>query len=205
MTTTRVLFIDEAYFKKMTGLSDDENQTTSPLDAGLLISAIEDSQILYLEDLLGSGVCNELKSQINSGTITGYNATLLYDYVKPAHVKYTMALLPYNTTYQLTNKGYQSFTSDTSKPAEDKTLDKLENRYMEVAQKWGNKIVKYLQENHLHFPLYDNPGSGLDVVRPKSSSLLSSIYLPINQTWTGCRTSNDAENNYGSLDDYLNS
>src|SRR5258708_2757689 len=113
MTTTastRILFINEDYFKKATTIgSDGQND---PFDSSLLISTIEDAQTMYIEDLLGSGVSDDLQ----------------------------------------------------------------------IAQKYGEKIVKYLQENQQHFPRYYNPGSGLDVISPLQSSYLSSIYLPISNS-----------------------
>src|SRR5205085_2135220 len=113
--------------------------------------------ILYIRDLIGSGIYRQLQSDIVNSTLSGYNQTLLYDYIKPALVKYTLSMLPYKVTYQMTNKGYQKFKSDTSEAAENKTLDIIGNQDLQIAQRLGEDIVAYLRQNHLRFPLYDNP------------------------------------------------
>lgn len=80
-------------------------------------------------------------------------------------------------TFQATNKGYQSRNSEFSNPTDIREITSMALRYKQRADAFAHKVTAYLVENRATYPLYDNPGSGLDTIHPRETHLIGGFYL----------------------------
>jgi len=74
--TNFVYFISTSYLIDNSPLNEN-------LDPKLLKSAIKESQEIYIRDIIGSGIYDELQTQAFAGTLTHLNTTLLDSYIAP--------------------------------------------------------------------------------------------------------------------------
>ena len=103
------LFINPSVIKNTTYL--DEN-----IDEKYIRVAIETAQQLYIEPIIGSGIYDQLQTQINAGTLTALNTTLLTDAIQPALEYWTLHELIEPLLYKFNNKNIAKKTSDNSNP-----------------------------------------------------------------------------------------
>jgi len=66
--TNFVYFISTTYLKDNTPLNEN-------VDDKLLKSAIKEAQEIYIRDIIGSGIYNQLQTQAFAGTLTQLNTT----------------------------------------------------------------------------------------------------------------------------------
>lgn len=168
------LFISEKYLKDNSIIS--ENVDFKQLKPEII--AIQD---IYIEPLLGTGLYREIKAQIVAGTVSSANQTLLDTMISPCLMWYIMAFSPIALSYKYANKGVLTKQGgDSSNPA---TLDELNNvtsEYKNRAEAYAERLIKFLLENHNTYPLYNNPGTGIDVIIPKRAgySVPMSLAMP---------------------------
>jgi hypothetical protein len=81
--TNFVYFISTTYLKDNTPLNEN-------VDDKLLKSAIKEAQEIYIRDVIGSGIYNELQTQAYANTLTALNVTLLDSYIAPCVKYYTL-------------------------------------------------------------------------------------------------------------------
>jgi hypothetical protein len=156
--TNFVYFISTTYLKDNTPLNEN-------VDDKLLKSAIKEAQEIYVRDVIGSGIYNELQVQAFAGTLTQLNTTLLDSYIAPCLKYYTLteAMLP--MTFKLMNKSVASRESDNARAVSVEEMTMIEGRYRDKAD----------------YPLFLNPGSTFDTIRPKNTAFVGGIYLPTSQ------------------------
>lgn len=169
-----ILFISEETLKEMSSINEN-------VDSKYLTNIIIDCQDIYIHPIIGSGIYNELKSQIKAGTITdagnARNKTLLDEYIIPALIAWVKYESPIELNYKLTNKNVSSKDSENSQPAADKTIEKLMDRFKDKAEWRSERITRYLMENRSLFPLFDNPGTGYDTIRPRKNNFTCGMFL----------------------------
>jgi hypothetical protein len=51
------------------------------------------------------------------------------------------------------------------------------NRYKKRAENYKQRLIKYLRQNQVLFPLYLNYGSGIDAIKPERDAYTASIWL----------------------------
>lgn len=125
-------------------------------DTGLigkeLIDIIQED---FLRPVLGNDFYESLKTEIADDAYTGSNETLHKDYIKPMLAFYVWWKVLPSIHMQTTNHGIQSNFSEFSQTGTDQQRGDL----MKSAQDCGDskcaKLVRYLDDNHELFPLYD--------------------------------------------------
>jgi hypothetical protein len=165
------------YFISVTFLKDN-TPINENLDDKLLKSAIKESQEIYIRDVIGSGIYDELQDQAYNGTLTTPNTTLLDSYIAPCLKYYTLteAMLP--MTFKFMNKSVASRNSENATPVSTQELTLIEQRYRDKAEYYAERLRDYLKENPTIYPKFLNPGTGFDVIRPKNTAVLGGFYLP---------------------------
>lgn len=139
--------------------------------------AIRNAQKLYIRPYLGSGLYDELNTQIAGSSLTTLNNTLLNDYVAPALMWWAIyEALPF-LRVRFTNKNIVTKTSENSTNVDIKDLEKTQHEVESRARSFTDLLVKYLLQNSTSYPLYINPGSGVDTVFPQNTGFDSDIYL----------------------------
>jgi hypothetical protein len=165
-----VIFISEQALK-------DNSIINENVDMKVLLPVIKLAQEKYMMPILGTGLYNELKTQITAATITVLNKTLLDDYIQPALIWWIMAEAPMPLTYKFMNKSVATRSSENANAASLNDLLKLEERFKDNAEWYSQRITNYLLQNIQSYPLYSNPGSGIDTIVPKKTMYSTGMYL----------------------------
>jgi hypothetical protein len=169
--TNFVYLISTTYLKN-------ESPINENVDDKLLKSAIKESQEIYIRDIIGSGLYNELQTQAFAGTLTANNTTLLDTYVAPCLKYYTLTESMLPMTFKMLNKTVATRNSDNANAIgiEDMTL--IERRYRDKAEYYANRLQDYLLANPTIYPLFLNAGSTIDTIHPHDVQVFGGIYLP---------------------------
>jgi hypothetical protein len=139
--------------------------------------AIERAQYRYIRPIIGSGIYDQLQTQINAGTLTALNTTLLTSYIQPALEWWTIRELVFPMTYKFNNKSVSKKNSDNSSPIELNEALQLRDEFHNNAEELTESLRLYLLENDTDYPLYDNPGTGVDTVHPTSNVFSAGWYM----------------------------
>lgn len=173
-----VIFIGEDYIKKTSYI--DEN-----VDVKLLRNSILETQDFRIEPIVGTGLYNELKDQVDSGTKTALNNTLLNTYLAPALKYWVLIDASLILNYKIMNKSIVKRTSDNTEQLDLSELDRLMNHFKIRAEFYSEKATKYLIENEASYPLYNDAGDGFDTVHPYRNNYTQGLYLGQKRTYKG--------------------
>lgn len=165
-----VLLLTATYIKDYTFV--DPN-----VDEKYIRISIEEAQKIHIRNYIGSGLYNEIISQVQSGSLTALNTTLLDDYIIPALKWWTMVEAAPFLTYKVTNKNIVRKNSENSTGVDFTELYKFMVMVTDKAQYHTRRLIDYLLQNASSYPLYDNPGSGFDTIYPQSYSYDQGIYM----------------------------
>lgn len=170
MAVNYTLFIDENYLRA--------NSTVDlNVDSKIIGPSVYDAQTKYILPLIGSGLYDEISTQIQTNTVSTVNRALLDLQVKPTLAKYTLVELLPLLHFKFTNKGIMKQLSDSNQPVDFKEFNAIKDWLYDAAQLAADSITLYLIENSSSFPLFTQPGNGVDVVHPNlSSSFHMGIY-----------------------------
>ena len=172
------LFISVNYIKENTLIDGN-------VDEKYIRITIADAQKIHILPILGTGLYNEISSQITAGTLTTLNRTLLRDYIQDA-LKYWVVYEGVDLfTYKVTNKSISKKDSDNSDPIDESEVIRLMDRNKDKAEYFSERVTKYLLANESDYPLFNNPGSDCDTVIPNRNNYTTGWNL------------DDVEKNYG--------
>lgn len=165
-----VKFISEDKLKELSAIhGNTDNVMLQPI--------ILECQVLYIEPIVGTGIYNELISQINLNTVSVLNARLLDDYIIPCLVAYIKYEAPVELNYKFTNKNVSKKSSENSEPNSLEETKFLMDRLKNKAEYYAERVTKYLCENTNSYPLFSNPGNGTDTVHPNESNYTCGMVL----------------------------
>lgn len=164
------LLVSEQFIKDTTVI--DEN-----VDMKLLRDVIELCQDKYILPLVGTGIYNQLQSQIVSGSLSADNTILMDSYVIKAMKWWVQYEGVDVLTYKFNNKSVSKKTSENSQPIDMEEVRRLMEKFRTNAEMYSQRLTNYLIANISTFTLYSNPGSTIDTIIPKRNSYTTSIYL----------------------------
>ena len=165
-----VIFISETYIKDSSYI--DEN-----VDVKLIRNNILETQDIRIRSIIGTGLYDELKTQITANTKTALNITLLSTYIAPALKYWVLHDSALIFTFKIMNKSIVKRTSENTETIQTTDLDRLMNFFKTRAEYYSDRVTRYLIENETSFPLYTNAGSGVDTVFPKRNNFTQGLYL----------------------------
>lgn len=165
-----ILLVTSAYVKDYTFI--DQN-----VDEKYIRISIEEAQKIHIRQYIGSGLYDEIITQVTTSSVTALNTTLLDNYIIPALKWWTLVEAAPYLTYKVTNKNIVRKNSDNSSGIDYNELDQFMNMVVDKAQYHSARLIAYLCENSTSYPLYDNPGDGVDTIYPKRSAFDCGIYL----------------------------
>lgn len=169
--TNFVYLISTTYLKDNTPINEN-------VDDKLLKSAIKESQEIYIRDIIGSGLYNEIQDQAFNGTLTNNNTTLLDTYIAPCLKYYTLTESMLPMTFKMLNKTVASRNSDNANAITIEEMTLMERRFRDKAEYYANRLKDYLCANTSTYPKYLNAGSTLDTIFPQDVQVFGGIYLP---------------------------
>lgn len=145
-----VLLISEMFLKNNTVINTNvEFKQLRPT-----IMAVQDMQI---QQAIGSPMFEELKTQVDTATLTAANTTLIEDYLQPAIMYWVLADSPLLLSYKITNKGVVSLNSDNAVNASLSEVNYLAQNYKKKAEWYTERVTTYLCANHVLYPTYVGP------------------------------------------------
>ena len=147
------------------------------VDDKILTNSIAIAQEMHLLPMLGTGLYNELKTQIAAGTLTALNTTLMSTYIVNALKYYSLYELIEPLNYKFTNKAIMKKRSENSEPIGFEEMTTFKDKLRNIAEWHVERMRLYLIENQTSYPLYLNPGTGVDIIHPKQNSYNGGWYL----------------------------
>jgi len=168
-----VYFISSTFLKEHTPINEN-------VDDKILKNAIQEAQEIYIRDVIGSGIYNELQTQAFNNTLSTANKTLLDSYIAPCLKYYTLTESMLPMTFKMLNKTLGTRTSDNTQPVTIDEMTLIERRYRDKAEYYAQRLREFLQANSTIYPLFFNPGSTIDTIRPHNTQIFGGIYLPPN-------------------------
>jgi len=119
---------------------------------------IYNSQILYLEPILGSDLYDKIKNLISGNTMTSIlnpnYYTLLTSYIIPSVVFHTMELfIPFNS-FEIADGGMSQHNPSNASYSPFDDIDRIVAKYRTIGTKYDDKLSKFLCENSELFPEY---------------------------------------------------
>lgn len=157
-----VLFITQTALEEASLINEN-------VDMKLLKPTIITVQDMQIHTTIGTGLYEELKTQITANTVTALNKTLLDNYIQPAIVWWCMYEAPVNLSYKFMNKSVVKRSSENSDtPAYDELIS-VANKYKDKAEWYTKRLFNYLCEHSSDYPLFDNAGEGIDIIEPTSN------------------------------------
>lgn len=163
-----VYLISEDTLKTETVLNDN----VSPEYFG---SAIETAQEIYLQQLIGTSLLNDLCNKVKNDSLTADDKTLLDEYITPflkfkvlAEVTLPLAFKYRNTGVVQTNNEYVYNTGI-------KDVFQLASHYDQRANFFAIRMTDWLCANSVKFPSYHNTTTG--ELSPNKNAYNTSIFL----------------------------
>jgi hypothetical protein len=170
------LFVTEEYLKKNSLINDN-------VDMDVVVPVLIKIEDMFIQPIIGTGLFNELKTQIEASTAPDYNSAVtslnrtLLELIRKCMVWYFMSEAPLAFTFRFMNKGVMKKSSDNSTPAELSEINNLMDKYKNDAEWYAERITNHLKENSADYPLYSNPGSGCDTIRPNTTNYTCGMNL----------------------------
>lgn len=164
----RALFITEQFIK-------DNSPINGDLDVKYISSIIDMCQKVYIIPLLGTALYNEIAGEINAGSVSSNNQSLLDDYIQDALLYYVLAEGIAIWVYKIENKSIVKKNSENSSTIDSEEVAMLRDMYRDKAEFFSQRLSNYLMENATQslYANYLDAGSGIDVVHPKKNSYTS--------------------------------
>ena len=144
---SRVLFISEKFIKENSQIDDN-------VDMKKILPTIWQSQIQYIQTLLGTQLYEDLTSKISAGTIAGNDLTLVNDYIADTLMYWCIYELQIPLLFNFRNKSTATNNSTFSNPIGTKELARIENRMKSKAEFFSSRLTSYLLANQTLFPLF---------------------------------------------------
>ena len=170
----KVYFVTEDYIKENSEVQD----TT---DIKYLKKNIIVAQDIYIQQILGTELFNDIKNSIINNSISTEYRTLLENYIQPTVLYYALyKSIPF-LSIKITNKSVNRKEADNAKPIDTNDVKFLQNEYLNTAEFYSERMIGFLLENYEDdYPLYNNSyNTDKDEMQHKSNSPYSTggLYL----------------------------
>ena len=170
---TKGLFFDQDYYYE-------ETPTDENTEWNLIRPVVWQCQKVYIEDIIGSVLYDLIEDEIvaNDGPLTTPRlVTLCNEYIAPCLVYYTLMEAQVSLTFKIRNRSVQTQRGTDTDEVDFQTHKYLKAEYKTVAEKFAQKIERYLIANSTTFPEYTNYTTS-DQVRAQNQRPTVSVYLP---------------------------
>lgn len=143
----RTLFISQQDFKDKVNLSDN-------VLSKYIIPSIALVQDRYIRKILCDDFYDELITQVDAGTLTSANETLIDDYIKPAMVYRAYARYVSTANVYSTASGLRKFVEQDSEAATASDLASIIKQAESDAVFYERELYEYLEDNEDNYPTY---------------------------------------------------
>ena len=145
------------------------------LDDDKLNFVIKNSQVIHVQNYLGTDLYNALQENAIGGTLSTEQELLIDEYVNPMLVNWSLTEFVSVSAYTLSNKGLLKHTDETAETVSMEEIDALVLKYQKIAEYFTERLIKFLCDNTSTYPEYNtNNGSDID---PETSSTYGGLFL----------------------------
>lgn len=121
----------------------------------MLASFIEVSEVMHLkQDILGESLYDAIISEIENGTLSGANLTLVTNYLYNLSAWYSFWESAPFLTYRTTAKGVNKMYSENSQALDKDEMAMYRQSILDKAIYWRNATLKYLENKKTLYPLW---------------------------------------------------
>ena len=191
-----VLFISENKLKENSFINGN-------VDDKLIRATIIQVQDMQIHPIIGTGLYNQIKTQISGNTVSAANTTLLQEYIQPVIIWWVQADGTLPMTYKFMNKSVVKRNSENSNPADLDELFAIADNFKNKAEFYTKRLIKFLEANETTYPLFTNPGDDVDTLHPYREAYQTGLNLdfdPIKPTSMKYNDSLNENNNF--IDNY---
>jgi hypothetical protein len=163
------IIITENYLKQNSIVQDNT-------DMKLITPTIVLVQDIYIHPILGTDLYNSIQSQINAGSVSTANQTLLDSYVLPTMIWYLLHECTPVFKYRYMNKGIMVKNSENSAAADLSEIKFLMDKWKNNAEVYAQRTTNFLKANTTTYPLYI-ANNDCDDIQPNKNNYTSSLFL----------------------------
>lgn len=166
-----VLFIQEDYFKKLAGVNGN-------VDWDKLESTIIMVQDIYIQQILGTPLYNDLKTKITASPTMALYANekaLINDYIAKPLAWYVKMEASPDFKFAYSNKGVMVKGGENSSAADTNDLKYLMDKWRAHAERYSQLLTDYLDLNTVTFPKFTERVNGGMI--PLKKNYTSGIYM----------------------------
>lgn len=150
--TFSFLFIDDVYLKSYTPVG-------KSVDVDQIYPFVGEAQDIYIQDLLGTPLYNELEYRLYSGLTfsTPYFNNFEIDLINMCSKSlayWSVYLALPHLSIQIRNIGLGRATSENTQTSNLDDLRFIRDEMKNLAEFWSQRVVNFLCENSEQFPLY---------------------------------------------------
>lgn len=168
----KALFVSEAWLIENSIINENVSYTQ-------LRPTLIKVQEMRIQPIVGTDLFRELEGQIVSGTVSALNATLLDDYLRPAIREWVYFELPNVLAFKYMNKGMVRRDSQESQQMSMEEVKRLIAKAQNDAEWYSERATRYLLQNRLLYPLFNNYSIDIDKIRPQMQNYQVGINLGI--------------------------
>lgn len=163
--------ITSEYLKKKNIIDDN-------VDVRLLTTFITTAQDKYIQNRLGENLYNKIMNDVSNETITGDYEILLYNFIMPCLMWYSIyEALPF-INFKLTNKSVVQKNGDNLNVAETNDIDILRQQARNNGEFYGQRLKVELCNNHTKYPELDQTTQDNGIKPDKDIEYFGGIYIP---------------------------
>lgn len=164
------LFIGETFLKDRSIINDNA-------DMKVITPTIIYCQDYYIQNVLGTDLYNEIKTQINNENVSALNKDLLDNYIVKPLFYYVLCECTPVFQYRYMNKGVMTKNSENSTPIDLTTVQFLMSKWKNIAEDYVDILAKYLCDKSNLYPKY-NLNNEIYKIKSKKNNFTCSLYLP---------------------------
>ena len=153
----KVYLISEQTLKDETVLNDN-------LGSEFIGPAIETSQDIYLQEVIGSMLLDKLYEDVANDTLDGQYKTLLDDYITPFLKFKILSEIVIPMSYKYRNSGLVQSAGEHYQQSTMRDATMVQNHYEQRATFYHQRLTKYLNANSSQFPEYRNTRDNADMM-----------------------------------------
>lgn len=147
------------------------------VDEKLIKPTLAAVQDIYILPLIGTGIYDEITSQITSGTVSSKNQTLLNSYLQPTILWWVMYEFTFAGHFKYMNKGIMERNSENGQPVRIENLERIAKPHKDKAQNYQERTSRFLLQNSSTYNLYLNPGNHIDTIYPDFENFSTGMNL----------------------------
>ena len=167
-----------------------DNSPLDPnIDKGELRYAIQQGQIIFIQETLGTNFYEQILDQVQTGDINLAanlnNKELLNNFIQPTLIAYAYYLALDNLFAKAVNIGLQSFSSEQSSPIGIKEFSYMKGEAKDRAQFLDNLMRRHLVFENWRYPEYTRVLNNGQLIPEFAGAFKTSITLPSRRAFNG--------------------